>query len=137
MSLCLIVDTGPLVAFFSKADKHHEWVARAWRIKARLVTCDAVITEAAFLLQRRQGLVDLLLQFVEEEAIEVNGMGPEIPAIRRLMRRYSSVPMSFADACLVRMSELDPRATVTTCDSDFTVYRRLGREVIPLLAPFG
>jgi predicted nucleic acid-binding protein len=137
VSARLIVDTGPLVAFFSKTDTHHAWVARAWKIKATLVTCDAVITEAAFLLQRRTGLADLLLQFVEEGAMQVQGMGPEIPAVRRLMRRYSSVPMSFADACLVRMSELDAGATITTCDSDFTVYRRLGRQVIPLLAPFG
>jgi predicted nucleic acid-binding protein len=132
----LLVDTGPLVAFFSASDTHHAWVQRAWRIKATLLTCDAVIAEACFLLERRRGAVDSLFQLVEEGGLSVRGMGPELPAIRQLMKRYASVPMSFADACLVRLADLDPRATVTTCDTDFQIYRRLGRQVIPLLAPF-
>lgn len=136
MSIKLLVDTGPLVAFFNRADAHHAWVSQAWKIKAELVTCDAVLAEAAFLLSARRPAVDALFAFVEEGAMSSIGMGAEVPAIRRLMTRYSSVPMSFADGCLVRMAELHPRAIVTTCDSDFRVYRRLGRQVIPLLAPF-
>jgi uncharacterized protein len=132
----LLVDTGPLVAFLSRDDAHHAWVTQAWRVRAQFVTCEAVIAEAGFLLRRRAGAVDLLFQFLEEASVEVASLGTELAAIRRLIRRYGSVPMSFADACLVRMSELDPRAVVTTCDTDFQVYRRLGRQVIPLLAPF-
>lgn len=132
----LLVDTGPLVAFLSMDDAHHAWVTRAWRVRAQFVTCEAVIAEASFLLRRRAGAVDLLFQFLEEASVEVVALGTELAAIRRLIRRYGSVPMSFADACVVRMAELDPRAVVTTCDSDFRVYRRLGRQVIPLLAPF-
>jgi hypothetical protein len=44
--------------------------------------------------------------------------------------------MSLADACLVRMSELTERCQVFTTDRDFLVYRRKGRHLIPLLAPF-
>jgi predicted nucleic acid-binding protein len=132
----LLVDTGPLVAFLSREDAHHAWVTRAWRVRAEFVTCEAVIAEAAFLLRRRAGAVDLLFQFLEEASVGVVALGAELATIRRLIRQYVSVPMSFADACLVRMSELHPRAVVTTCDSDFQVYRRLGRQVIPLLAPF-
>jgi hypothetical protein len=51
------------------------------------------------------------------------------------MRRYASVPMSLADACLVRMSELDPAARILTLDSDFLVYRRSGRQVVPTIMP--
>jgi predicted nucleic acid-binding protein len=51
------------------------------------------------------------------------------------MERYSSIPMSLADACLVRMSELEPRATVISLDSDFKIYRRNRRQVIPVLLP--
>lgn len=51
------------------------------------------------------------------------------------MRRYADVPMSLADACLVRMSELSDDASVLTLDSDFRIYRRLGRQAIPLLTP--
>ena len=57
-------------------------------------------------------------------------------ATRALVGRYASVPMSLADACLVRMTELLPGATVITLDRDFAVYRRHGRQVVPLLSPF-
>ena len=57
------------------------------------------------------------------------------PALRKLMMRYASVPMSLADACLVRMSEIYLDCHVFTLDSDFRVYRRNGRQVIPTIAP--
>lgn len=59
----------------------------------------------------------------------------EAESVRRLIARYASVPMSFADACLVRMSELHEEAILLTFDTDFTVYRRHGRGEIPLLMP--
>lgn len=62
-------------------------------------------------------------------------LGDEILAVRSLMDKYRSVPMSLADACLVRMSELEPRATIVTLDAHFRIYRRLGRGVIPLISP--
>jgi predicted nucleic acid-binding protein len=63
------------------------------------------------------------------------GTGDEAQALRVPMERYEDVPMSFADACLVRLSELHPRAEVWTTDSDFTIYRRQRRSAIPLLMP--
>jgi predicted nucleic acid-binding protein len=56
--------------------------------------------------------------------------------IRQLMKRYESVPMSFADACLVRMSEKWVNSEVFTLDSDFSIYRRDRNNLIPLIAPF-
>jgi len=56
--------------------------------------------------------------------------------IFRLLRKYADQQMSVADACLVRMAELNERCQVFTTDRDFRVYRRKGRHVIPLLAPF-
>lgn len=55
--------------------------------------------------------------------------------MERLVARYANIPMSFADACLVRMSELHSDMTIVTVDDDFTVYRRHGRDVIPVLMP--
>jgi len=54
----------------------------------------------------------------------------------RLLRKYADRPMSLADACLVRMAELTDGCQVFTTDKHFRVYRRKGRHVIPLLAPF-
>ena len=56
-------------------------------------------------------------------------------ALEDLLRRYAP-KMDFADACMVRLSELHPRAKLATLDSDFSFYRRNGRATIPLLAPF-
>jgi len=62
-------------------------------------------------------------------------MERQIPAIAKLMAKYANVPMSLADACLVRMSELIPDSKVMTLDSDFHIYRRYGRQIIPLIIP--
>ncbi len=51
------------------------------------------------------------------------------------MQRYADQPMSFADACLVRMTELHPDSMLITLDGDFRVYRRHGRQAIPLATP--
>jgi uncharacterized protein len=55
--------------------------------------------------------------------------------VRVLMSRYESVPMSFADACLVRMSEQIPNSAVMTLDSDFKIYRRHRNEEISVIQP--
>lgn len=60
----------------------------------------------------------------------------ERASVVALMRRYSGVPMSFADACLVRMAELAPHASVLTLDRDFTVFRRQGRRALDVVAPY-
>ena len=64
-------------------------------------------------------------------------MEDEIERLVELQRAYADVPMSLADACLVRMTELHEEARVLTTDSDFRLYRRNRRQVIPLLVPPG
>ena len=56
-------------------------------------------------------------------------------ALLAMVRRYAPVPMSLADACLVRLAELFPQSPVLTLDSDFSVYRKNGRQVIEVLRP--
>ena len=70
------------------------------------------------------GVIDVVLDLQTEAA-----------ALENLMRRYEDTPMSLADACLVRLSELHTDCQVFTLDADFRRYRRHGRQVIPLLAP--
>jgi predicted nucleic acid-binding protein len=42
-----IVDTGPLVAFFDRAEQHHRWVAeRIEELDAPLLVCEPVLAEA-------------------------------------------------------------------------------------------
>jgi uncharacterized protein len=133
----VIADTSALVALFNPADGRHEWaVAQARELSAPLLTCEAVLTESLHLLRRVPGGVDVLMEFWERGEINLAFAAEEhVARLRELQRKFSSVPMSFADACLVRMSELRPRAVVWTADADFRIYRRQGRGVIPLLAP--
>ena len=56
-------------------------------------------------------------------------------AVLRLMHKYADVPMSFADACLVRMTETMNDPVLLTTDADFRVYRRHGRKAIPCVLP--
>lgn len=137
MRQSMIVDTGPLVALLTRSDTWHNWTKRQFEtVAAPLLTCEGVVTEAAYLLSRARGGVGALLGLLARGVIEVRfSLQTEIEAIERLMRRYASVPMSLADACLVRMSELHSASTVLTLDSDFSIYRRNGRQAIPLAAP--
>jgi predicted nucleic acid-binding protein len=133
----VVIDTGPLVAALAKRDAWHTWAVARWReIEPPLETCEAVITEAAFLLRNVPGGADALLALVEEGVVEVRlNLADDVGAVRALLARYADQPMSLADACLVRLTEIRPRAKVLTLDQDFRRYRRLGRKVIPLIAP--
>ncbi|MGE0131831.1 MAG: type II toxin-antitoxin system VapC family toxin [Blastocatellales bacterium] len=137
MKSVILLDTGPLVALFCRRDQHHRWArGQIGQLPAPLLTCEPVLTEACFLLRRLIGNSDVVLEFVETGAAEVAfSLNDEVTAIRSLMARYSNVPMSLADACLVRMSELYPDCVLLTTDDDFAIYRRLGRKAIPTLTP--
>lgn len=136
MSRVTLVDTGPLVAFLSAGDQHHAWAADAFEALAgRLLSCESVISEASFLLGRVRHRRSVVLELAERMKIELQPLGSGLRSLRQLMDKYGSVPMSFADAGLVRLADLHPTAVVMTCDSDFRVYRRSNRRVIATLMP--
>lgn len=135
MTATLILDTGPLVALLSPRERHHAWAVEALRVRAKVVTCEAVASEAFFLLRSSARASRALRGMFADGALELVSLSDEVQPITRLMDRYATVPMSFADGCLVRLSELITRGVVATLDSDFRVYRRHGRQVIPLLSP--
>jgi predicted nucleic acid-binding protein len=133
-----IVDTGPLVAFFNEADSYHDWATEQFaRLVPPLLTCEAVIGEACFLLARGSIDPNGPLHALARGALRLDfSLGTEIEPVRRLMNRYKDAGVSLADACLVRMSEIHPRCEILTIDRDFLFYRRDGRRTIPLIAPF-
>jgi predicted nucleic acid-binding protein len=134
----VLVDTGPLVAFLSANDIHHGWVTERWQeLRPPLLTCEAVLSEAVFLLQRKGLSEHGLVELVERGLVRLDfSLAAEIAAVATLLRRYADVPMSLADACLVRMSEVYCDSRVFTLDSDFKLYRRLGRRSIAAIAPW-
>jgi predicted nucleic acid-binding protein len=133
----VIIDTGPLVAFLLHRERHHAWALEQFAlIDPPTITCEAVISEACFLIHRAGQDVGALIQLLQRGVVKVSfNLTNELPTISRLLKRYSSVPMSLADACLVRMAELYTASTVLTLDSDFRVYRKSGRTVIPTRIP--
>jgi uncharacterized protein len=135
LTATLLLDTGPLVALLVPREPHHTWATEALRVRARVVTCEAVASEAFFLVRSSNLASKSLRELLADGAVELASLSSEIGSVTKLMGRYSSVPMSFADACLVRLSELNPSAVVATLDSDFRLYRRNGRQVIPLMTP--
>lgn len=135
MKANVILDTSPLVAFIDKGDNFHNWARETWKnLAIPLFTCEAVISEACFLLQRTHSGQDVVMSMFEAGLITIPlHLNDEIGTIRELMKRYQNVPMSLADACLVRMSELISGSGVLTLDSDFLVYRKHKNQMIDLI----
>lgn len=136
MSRTILLDAGPLVAYFDRQDQDHEWAVDQWeQLNAPFVTCESVISEACYLLRRVRKSPSQAVSFVGG-AIWVNPILAEHSSeIAELMAKYADVPMSLADACLVKLSEKYPEGAVLTLDSDFRRYRRFTRQSIPTIMP--
>ena len=137
MSQRIILDTGVLVAYFRRSDRFHQWAVTQWgQVDLPVFTCDAVISEACFLFRDLPHIQRAIVELIEGNVIEIAfNLQQESSNIRVLMGRYESVPMSFADACLVRMSEQISNSAVMTLDSDFKIYRKHRNEEIPVIQP--
>ncbi len=132
-----IVDTGPLVAFFDRAERRHRWVAERFdELDAPLLVCEPVLAEAMFLLARHPKAQDAVLELIRNGALRVAfRIDEHVGALRKLIQKYRDTPMSLADACIVRMSEIHDRHAVLTLDPDFLIYRKHGRTSLPLIHP--
>ena len=137
MTRWAIADTGPLVAYFDGRDGRHEWAVTQFATLDRpLLVSEPVLTETLFLLRRYPDVSDAIMDLLERDVMRVGfDLSNQLAEVRALMRKYGDTPMSLADACIVRMSELHRDHLVLTLDSDFTIYRRFGREPIPLITP--
>jgi predicted nucleic acid-binding protein len=125
------------VARLNRRDRSQGWTIEQWEdVELPVLTCEPVLTEACFLLRRSAGGPAAILELVGRAAIKVAyNVEADVEGLAKLMTRYAEVPMSLADACLVRMIERQPHATVFALDGDFHVYRSHGRRVIPALMP--
>lgn len=133
----LLLDTGPWVALHCRDDAYHGWAkAQFAQFAGPFLTCEAVVTETCFLLARAGFDPAKALALLERGVVRiVMTLAEELHAVRTLFERYDNVPASLADACLIRLSELYDPCRVLTLDSDFHIYRRHGRKVIPVLRP--
>src|SRR5438876_7772250 len=131
MAASVLVDAGFVIALVSRRDRHHRWaVAQPPTLPPPWKTCDAALSEAFHLLGAAgQPALSALLR--RRAVVPAFDLGDELDRVLVLMQKYADIPMSLADACLVRMSETFADPIIVTTDRDFRVYRRHGRQVIP------
>jgi len=133
----IILDTGPLVSALNCHDAYYHWSTQQMSsVQSPVLTCEAVISETYFLLHNRGLNAQIVIKMVQKGYIKVPfHFDDEVEIVEQLMEKYTNVPMSFADACLVRMAELYPNSAVLTLDSDFRIYRKHGHQVISVIMP--
>ena len=133
----IILDTGPLVAYLASDEQHHKWATQQFKSHdGPIITCESVISEAWFLLQHNPAHLGRLRAMLADGVFDLTfHLEDHGSAIGALMDHYHDVPMSLADACLVRLSEIHSKLPLLTLDSDFKIYRRHGRQLIPVISP--
>jgi predicted nucleic acid-binding protein len=131
----VLVDASFLVALWRKNDRHHLWAVREARLHPPpWNTCESVLSEADHLLAP-EGCATLRLA-CRRGALRIAAIdGDAFLPVLDLLDKYADVPMSIADACLVRLTETSPNSLLLTTDSDFKIYRRLGKRIIPTRTP--
>jgi predicted nucleic acid-binding protein len=135
MARNVLVDAGFVVALLSSRDAHHDWaVTQASEMPPPWSTCEAVLSEAFHLLGER-GARNLGALLRRRALLIAFTLTENVEPVVKLIEKYSNVPMSLADACVVRMSETLANPIVLTTDEDFRVYRRHSRQVIPCVTP--
>ena len=135
MAASALVDAGFLVALLSRRDTNHRWASvQAPRLPPPWVTCEAVLSEAAHLLGAR-GTKSLESLLHRGALVCSYRFANDMDAVLKLLEKYAGVPISFADACLVRMTETLNDPVLLTTDADFRIYRRRGRQIIPCVLP--
>ena len=129
-----IAVSGFLVAFLNARDEHHAWaVELADRVTTPLITCEAVLTEAAYLL----GSATLVLEVLSSGLLTLEfDLDANREHLVDLAERFSDQTPDLCDLCVVRMSELHSEYSVLTTDrKDFSVYRRNRKQIIPTIFP--
>jgi uncharacterized protein len=133
-SMIHILDAGPLIAALNRDDEHHGWArATLSRLSPPFHSCPEAIAEAAAMTGRPAAIVEMIQA---GEIVLAFDLAAQSASVLALLKKYADREMDLADACIVRMTELTRNCRVLTVDrQDFSVYRRNGRELIPLIAP--
>jgi predicted nucleic acid-binding protein len=135
MARSVLVDAGLLLALLNRRDSHHSWaVTLAPRFAPPWRTCEAVLSEAFHLLASR-GAPALSALLRRRALLAAFDLDNDMEPVLRLLQKYSNLPMSLADACLVRMSETFADPVILSTDTDFRIYHRHSRQVVPCILP--
>ena len=129
-----ILDAGPLIAALNRQDQHHRWACDTLeRIGPPFYSCSEAIAEAAAMTGQPTAIVEMIHS---KEIVLAFDLSEQTAGVLALLKKYADREMDLADACIVRMTELLRDCRVVTVDrGDFAVYRRNGRDLIPVIAP--
>ena len=129
-----ILDAGPLIAALNRQDEHHRWACEILeRLGPPFYSCPEAMAEAAAMTGQPAAIVEMIQS---EEIILSFDLSEQAAGVLSLLKKYAGRDMDLADACIVRMTELMRDCQVVTLDRlDFAVYRRNGRDLIPVIAP--
>ncbi len=137
MNRRVLLDTGPLVALLNQRDQYHAWSKHQWAAAVPpFQTCEAVLSEACFLLRSVPNGSRAVMELLRREVIEVTfRVAEHLDPVARLMAKYADLPVSLADACLVCMAEISPEGPILTLDRHFRLFRKNNRQVLPAIMP--
>ena len=121
----ILLDTGVIVALFDSTDKNHRLCDLSTaHLTQPLVTCEAVINEACYLLRKYPSAVDAILENVERGIFQLPfQLSRSAAAIRAIRTKYADLPASLADACLVQLADDLDTGQILTLDKHFLSYR--------------
>jgi len=133
-TLIHILDAGPLIASLNRDDRYHAWARDAIaRIGPPFYSCPEAMAEAAAMTGRPAAIVEMIHA---GEVVLNFDLAAQAASVLALLKKYADRKIDLADACIVRMTELVRDCRVVTVDrADFSVYRRNGRDLIPIIAP--
>ncbi|MGA2799067.1 MAG: PIN domain-containing protein [Thermoguttaceae bacterium] len=137
MKRLVLLDTGPLVAFLDLRDKFHALAVAHWaNIEPPFLTCESVLAEACYLLRSYPKANAAVMELLRRGLIQIPfHVAEHADPVAMLMKKHQKVPMSLADACLVRMADIIAGSSVFTLDSDFRLYRKANRTILPVIIP--
>lgn len=121
----ILIDAGPLIAFFDRSDKYHlaalrfleDYIGQIW-------TTWPVLTEASHMLDFSTKSQVALLEWVNRGGARIFDLNEtHLNRLALLTSKFDDVPMDLADASLIVVSEQTGYDEIATIDSDFYVYR--------------
>jgi uncharacterized protein len=133
----VILDAGPLVAWFCPRDEHHSWARRIFsELAPGSLVCEAVLTEVCHLILKEGVSQVSVIESAGAGRLIPVSLSHELSTIANFLKRYADSEMDFADACVLRLAEMNPQAAICTVDSQFRFFRKNASQVVPLVAPF-
>lgn len=131
----ILLDTGVIVALLDRSEHHHsQCVEVVSDIVGPLVTCEAVVAEACYLLRRTHGASEAIIKNIANGVFQIPvRLVDRAASVEKLLKKYHDVPMDLADACLVDLADQVDTGQILTLDSDFEIYRWRSRRKFELL----